>query len=82
MVALYGYFACRPSSPLNWNEIALRRKNYQQIIEKTAQTVELESALIKALIKAVIHAESNFNPLTLPRKGARGLMQLMPATAK
>ena len=57
---------------------ALHRKNYQQIIEKTAQTVELESALIKA----VIHAESNFNPLALSRKGAMGLMQLMTATAK
>jgi soluble lytic murein transglycosylase-like protein len=50
---------------------------YDQIIRRAADKFKIDSALIKAIIKA----ESNFNHQAVSRVGARGLMQLMPATA-
>ncbi|MGH7856008.1 MAG: lytic transglycosylase domain-containing protein, partial [Candidatus Binatia bacterium] len=34
------------------------------------------------LVKAMIHAESSFDPHAVSHRGARGLMQLMPRTAR
>ncbi|MBF0148301.1 MAG: lytic transglycosylase domain-containing protein [Magnetococcales bacterium] len=51
---------------------------YISIIRDAAKRTGINDALLKA----VIRAESAFNPLAVSRKGAVGLMQLMPDTAK
>ena len=53
-------------------------KEFESIIDACA----LEYGVDKSLVKAVIHAESGYNPTAVSRKGARGLMQLMPKTAQ
>lgn len=53
-------------------------KEFETIINSCA----LEYGVDTSLVKAVIHAESGYNPNALSRKGAAGLMQLMPKTAQ
>ena len=52
-------------------------RQYSPIIEVASRTYGVD----KALVHAVISAESGYNPGAISRTGARGLMQLMPATA-
>jgi soluble lytic murein transglycosylase-like protein len=54
------------------------RKRFHAHVIEAARAFELDPALIHA----VISAESGYNPLARSPKGARGLMQLMPATAE
>ena len=51
---------------------------YDQLIREISQKHNVNPALVKAVIKA----ESDFNPYAVSKKGARGLMQLMPKTMK
>lgn len=53
-------------------------EEYESLINRYA----LEYAVDRSLVKAVIHAESGYNPNAISRKGAQGLMQLMPKTAE
>jgi soluble lytic murein transglycosylase-like protein len=52
--------------------------SFEPIIHKAADEFNLDPALIKA----VIMAESRYNPKAISKRGAKGLMQLMPATAR
>ena len=55
-----------------------RASRYDEIIEKDSKKFRGDATLVRA----VIQVESDFNPMCVSRKGARGLMQLMPETAK
>ena len=53
------------------------QSKFDKLIVEAAKKFDVDAALISAVIKA----ESDFNPREISNKGARGLMQLMPATA-
>lgn len=54
------------------------KARYDRMVEAVSRTYGLESALLHA----VIAVESSYNPKAVSKKGAAGLMQLMPATAR
>jgi hypothetical protein len=56
----------------------LFQSKYNDIIVEASKQFDVDAALVSAVIKA----ESDYDPKTLSNKGARGLMQLMPATAQ
>jgi soluble lytic murein transglycosylase-like protein len=49
-------------------------RSYDDVISEAAKRTGLSSSLLKALI----HVESYFNPRAVSKKGAMGLMQIMP----
>lgn len=67
----------RPAAPA---EMAAGRSGspYSELIRRAAE----RNALPPELVESVIRVESNFEPRAVSPKGARGLMQLMPGTAR
>ena len=65
-----GFRATRPAS-------SIHDAVFDQLIERHA----LANGVSSDLVRAVVQAESAFNPFARSVKGAKGLMQLMPATA-
>jgi soluble lytic murein transglycosylase len=55
-----------------------KTNSYHRIISNKSKKYEIEPSLVCAVIKV----ESNWDSKALSRKGAKGLMQLMPSTAK
>ncbi len=71
-------FACAVRPGLDFHSVALNRDAFSEEIALAAARHGVDPAFVRA----VIHAESAFNPNALSNKGAQGLMQLMPATAE
>ncbi|MGO4703379.1 lytic transglycosylase domain-containing protein [Dyella sp. 2RAB6] len=69
--------ACNLHSTIRWNSVELNLTAYADTIRLASS----EFGLDEAFLRAIIHAESAYNPRALSLKGAQGLMQLMPATA-
>ena len=71
-------YACGTKPGLNFRTLRLNTTAYQAEIAAAAR----EHGVDESIVRAIIHAESAFNPNALSRVGAQGLMQLMPGTAR
>ena len=71
-------YACGAKPGVSFASVRLNTAAYQAEIATAAR----EYGVDEAIVRAIIHAESAFNPNALSRVGAQGLMQLMPATAR
>lgn len=75
-------FPCYASDPkcrsVSWEKVPLNRVAFRDEIRAAAEY----NAVEESLIRAIIHAESAYQPDARSPKGAQGLMQLMPATAQ
>ena len=71
-------YACGTRPGVNFRTLRLNTTAYQAEIAAAAR----EHGVDEHIVRAIIHAESAFNPNALSRVGAQGLMQLMPATAR
>lgn len=70
--------AWRSCMGLNNDDLAKRAQRYAPLIERVAS----QHGVASQLVRAVISVESCFDPNAVSSVGARGLMQLMPSTAK
>ena len=65
-------------NPSQHSRVAGEPQSFEQIVRSASNRYGVDPNLVWAVMKV----ESNFNPEAVSKKGARGLMQLMPATAR
>ncbi|ELC7323215.1 lytic transglycosylase domain-containing protein [Stenotrophomonas maltophilia] len=70
-------YACGVNPRVDFGTVRLNTSAFQAEITSAAREFGVE----EAVVRAIIHAESAYNPTALSRAGAQGLMQLMPPTA-
>ena len=68
----------RKARPTTSKAARERAQRYETFVRNAAEVYSLP----EALIWAVMHTESHFDPTVVSNKGAHGLMQLLPETAK
>lgn len=71
-------YACGFTTTHNFGSIRLNTASFASEIKAAALAYGVE----EAVVRAIIHAESAYRPHVQSHKGAQGLMQLIPATAK